>query len=277
MSTINQTSSASAGACNPEQINQYLQKIHSLGLTKNNDALPEQNTVEWRSLQKSLNTAFDALRKCREKAVPAFLTLLSAEHSQTIRCSAIIALGSMGVDAQPSVPALIELLKDADPEIPAYTARALAKIGASSVPALVQALADPEVSYGVAYALGHTDPTTPEIIDVLTKLVAETNRELDVRWMAAVGLDRNGVDMTSFFAEYALPSPYEESIKCLKEKGNWESSNVATHRDIYIFDVYTKQCRRVSSITVPPNPRVDPKELIEEGVKRVKEIFGKQQ
>ena len=276
MSAINQTAPASSEACTPEQINQHLQSIHRLGLTKNNDGLPEQNTAEWRSLQKSLNTAFNALRNCRDKAVPAFVTLLLAEHSQTIRCSAIIALGSIGADAQPAVPALIELLKDADIEIPAYAARALAKIGASSTPALVQALADPEVSYGVAYALGHTEPTAPEIIDVLTKLVADTNRELDTRWMAAVGLDHNGVDMTAFFAEHALPSPYEESIKCLKEKENWEPSNTAAHRDIYIFDVYTKQCRQASSIAAPPNPRVEPKELIKEGVKRVKEILGKE-
>jgi hypothetical protein len=76
-----------------------------------------------------------------------------------------------------------------------------------------------------------------------------TSNNLEVRWMAAAGLERNGVDVHSFLAQNNLPSPWKESVKCLREHENWDDRfDTLRYRKVYTFDVYTHQCIQIRTI-----------------------------
>jgi HEAT repeat protein len=79
-----------------------------------------------------------------------------------VRLRAAEALGNMGADAAPAVPALIATLPDETPS----------------------------VRSGVAFALGHIGPAAADAVPALVELLQDENRE--VRSMASVALGRIG-------------------------------------------------------------------------------------
>jgi HEAT repeat protein len=92
-----------------------------------------------------------------------------------VRETAADALARIGESA---VPALIDTLHDADPSIRTQAARALARLGPKAAPAvneLIVALNDPdkEVRQGAARALGQIGPDAEEAVPALIKALKD--------------------------------------------------------------------------------------------------------
>src|SRR5262249_54861119 len=79
------------------------------------------------------------------------------------------ALGRRGPAAKDAVPALVPLLKDADPFVRVEAGMTLAAVGAAAVPALTEALKDPDryERMGAALALGHLGKAARPAVDAL--------------------------------------------------------------------------------------------------------------
>lgn len=110
----------------------------------------------------------------------------------------VLALASSASAAPPRLPIsndelirrLILNLKDADPDIRQNLAQALAKIGASAVEPLIEALRDPlpERRAGAAYALGLIGSPARNALEPLLDALAD--KDLDVRRQAAYAVNR---------------------------------------------------------------------------------------
>lgn len=90
-------------------------------------------------------TAADSLGRIGDAAVPALITALE-DADRDVRAQAARALARMGPKAEAAIPALIEALDDDDKFVRQGAARALGQIGPlaeDAVPALMQALKDP--------------------------------------------------------------------------------------------------------------------------------------
>jgi len=87
-----------------------------------------------------------------------------------------------------AVPALLDTLKDDDPNICFYAACALATVGPEAVPSLVEALRDENegVRWGSAVALGRIGPKAKEAVPALEKSLKDEKGL--VRSMAAYAL-----------------------------------------------------------------------------------------
>ena len=91
-----------------------------------------------------------------------------------VRCVAAYALGKIGEQAAPAVPALTKALEDPDADVRHGVARALGKIGEQAAPAvsaLTKALKDPaaDVRRVAAYALGKIGEQAAPAVSALTK------------------------------------------------------------------------------------------------------------
>ena len=88
--------------------------------------------------------------------------LIKELQDQDVRAHAAWALGSIGEDAKDAVPALTQALQD--PEVRGDATEALVQMGKDAVPALVQALQDQNeyVRLHAAWALGEMG--TPEAL-----------------------------------------------------------------------------------------------------------------
>src|SRR5262245_55917685 len=80
----------------------------------------------------------------------ALLKALKNENRQ-VRLRAVRDLGNRGAAARAAVPALAELLREPDRDLPGQAAKALARIG-PAVPELIQALRDDEIRVRYAAA-----------------------------------------------------------------------------------------------------------------------------
>ena len=207
-------------------------------------------------------------------AIPALIVVVQQEQDYWVRNRAIVALGNMGEAAKTAIPDLVALLKDSDEKVHRIAAEALGEIGAEAISALIQAFEERAIRRDVVYALGRIKPTNQDVIDFLTKITNDESNDLEVRWMAAVGLDRNGVDMETFFVNHNLPSPYAESMKCLLNHDNWDSpGDTARKRVVYAFDVYTGQCVLIGY--VGGKLHAHPVDIYEQAVEMVQNFLGK--
>ncbi|MEG4503476.1 HEAT repeat domain-containing protein [Microcoleus sp. F6_B4] len=232
-------------------------------------------------------------------AVPA-LTAALQDQSWRVRYNAAEALGKIGQEAKTAIPALVALLKDSDEKVHRITAEALGEIGAEAISALIQAFEERALRRDVVYALGRIKLTNQEVIDVLTKITNDESNDLEVRWMAAVGLERNDVDMETFFVNHNLTSPYKESIQCMENREKWEDrsdtnafniitsqslvenhetwenrSDTARRRVVYAFDVYTGQCVLIGYVGGEGRRHAMPVDIYEQAVKMVQSFLGK--
>jgi HEAT repeat protein len=94
------------------------------------------------------DVAADALGRIGTPAVPALIEVLQNADPEA-RLKAIEVLGRMGDDAKDAVPELTRLLDDPDPRVRKAAARTVGHIGPAAqdaVPALMQTLLNPKVS-----------------------------------------------------------------------------------------------------------------------------------
>ncbi|MEM9151418.1 MAG: HEAT repeat domain-containing protein [Cyanobacteria bacterium P01_F01_bin.3] len=267
----NHSNSPRSEQCSEEKIAQHLQTIAQL-----EDRIGDSNS----SAEPAFSRAFIALGLCQSHAVTALLSLLAVQRAPKVRYNAVIMLGEIGPEATQAVPQLIEHLQDDDPEIHFLAAKALAKIGQQAVPGLFQALTEKRTQRDVVYALGQISPTTDEILTQLKRLVEDESADMNVRWMAAASLDRNGTDMGDFFLRHQLPAPFEKSLECMMENENWEQpideslSDQLQTRKLYIFDIYSQECKLAQTYDLS-RFRDSPQEVLEAAQERLRELLGK--
>lgn len=105
------------------------------------------------------------------RAVPRLIKGLEFEKT---RPYAVYILGEIGPEAEPAVPALVELIDDENPEVQREVMFALAKIGPgakAAVPKLIETLQECEgpVCFGACYALGSIGADAVDAKPVLRK------------------------------------------------------------------------------------------------------------
>lgn len=127
-----------------------------------------------------------------DKASPGAVTVLTAllrHNGREVRRAAVGALGSLGPDAKPALPALMTALRDPDFSDPISLAGALGCIGAPAVDPLVACLSDSRehVRARAALALGTGRTLAPTALRAL--LMAARDKDESVRaWaMASLG------------------------------------------------------------------------------------------
>jgi len=137
--------------------------------------------------------AIDALKSIGQDAVPALVRILIAPNS-TNQLQVFNVLGSMGTNAGPAVPVLIELLKNKDVDIAASalnTLDALLLSGATVVPAIAEIVDHPRlhdlaISTIVDYQ-SEAGPAIPRLVQCLT------NIDQDIAISAALALAQLGL------------------------------------------------------------------------------------
>ncbi len=130
------------------------------------------------------------------QSAPLLLGLLG-DPDPGLRACAIAGLGERR--SAEAVPALVDVLADASPFLARLASDALIQIGRAAVPALTQALVDPQAQqrrFLAARALAHL--AAPESIPALFHAL-EDDSSL-VQYWADEGLDRLGVGMLYFDA-----------------------------------------------------------------------------
>ncbi|MEO1387881.1 MAG: HEAT repeat domain-containing protein [Cyanobacteria bacterium J06634_6] len=228
------------GQCSPEKIVEHLKAISVLEPRLVAASSRDTESPEFAEIESALDRAFEPLFVCKSSAVPALIELLSPERHAQVRYRAAGTLGSIGMQA---------------------------------VPNLLEVLPSKQTQREVIYALGQVSPTNEEILKHLKVLAADNTVDMNVRWIAAASLNKNRVDMESFFQTHGLPIPFDESIKCLDANEDWERPlSDGQPRKIYVYDLYFQACRL--SATISPD-RSGPRELYEEVVDKVRELTGK--
>ena len=119
-------------------------------------------------------------RKLPRKLRAAFFQKLDWPDVNETRAAAAKALGLMGPDAQPAIPALGLALRSPARQVSVEAANALGHIGKSSVPVLMELLRDKDEStrHVAAYALGEIGPDAGAAVPALVGMLSETNEPL---------------------------------------------------------------------------------------------------
>ena len=115
-----------------------------------------------------------------------------ADPECAVRYQAVEALGAIGPDAAPAVPALVRAFDDQDESVRGKAADALGQIGAAAVPALIEVVhrRDAELRCHAITALGGAGPAAAAAIPDLVRALADPDEE--IRTAAAAGLGQIG-------------------------------------------------------------------------------------
>ena len=149
-----------------------------------------------------------ALSAVGEPAIDALVETLQSDDP-SMRTDAATILGDIGYAATPGVNALINATKDAEATVRQRAAEALGIISRSPapVPALIDALADPDVSVRTAatFALCRLGPQAAEAISVLERVLNDENRY--VRGDALFALQRiNTAEAKDTLIKHLMPA-----------------------------------------------------------------------
>lgn len=130
---------------------------------------------------------FKDMGPAAREAVPALADAMCNVHGDYVCTSAVDALCSLGPEARAAIPQMIQALSNQF--LSSHAVRVLARIGAAAVPALIQALRQPQerTREFAADALGDIGPAADAAVDDLTALLQEDS---DARWWAAYALAR---------------------------------------------------------------------------------------
>ena len=117
---------------------------------------------------------------------------MAASQNRDDRVAAAKALGEIGPDG---LPALTTLMLDRDNHIKAMAGLAVAKMGAKSVPRLIELLGSPDDStrLGAVLALRHVDPGAQPAVPALTELQQDPDpavRAAAARTLQLLALER---------------------------------------------------------------------------------------
>jgi HEAT repeat protein len=96
-------------------------------------------------------------QQLRERTVPHLIRLLSQEKADPVRTTAATTLGSLGLEAQAAVPALMQALEEEDAELRGSAAEALGKIGAAETEAKAKPVAA-RTAYSALLFFSKVDP-----------------------------------------------------------------------------------------------------------------------
>jgi HEAT repeat protein len=115
-----------------------------------------------------------------------------ADHDETVRQNAALALGRLGPAAASCVPALIEALGDEFGAVRSNAAAAVGAIGANpekAVPRLIEALGDPDAvtRRATAGALGRFGPRAASAVPALSKALKDSSRDVRINCAWAPG------------------------------------------------------------------------------------------
>ncbi len=148
-------------------------------------AAPDAAT-RWRAAEALGNLGAEA-----QPAVPA-LTGVLRDRSPDVRWRAAEALGKIGADAVSSVPSVAALLDDTDDLVRGEAAKALGRFGSAAgpaVPALSSGLRHPEVAFRreVAKALAKIGPAAQGAVPALTAALADKDKFVRMECARALG------------------------------------------------------------------------------------------
>jgi HEAT repeat protein len=134
--------------------------------------------------------------------------LFQVDHTVQRRYTAAMALGLMGTNAAPALPALVQALRDETMTVSMTAALDLGRLGTISLPGLMSALADPSVTARRAAMTGLIQ-LGPAAADAVPKLVNLLKDPAD-RPMARMALQAMGKPAVPHLAQQ-LNDPAEES------------------------------------------------------------------
>ena len=136
-------------------------------------------------------TMIDSLGLCGPQAVGAVPALARAteDSNATIRRKACAAIGALGPRAESGTASLMErLVLDEDPAVKDAAASALAQLGASSVPSLIELLEQggPELQWRAARALGQIGNAAEATQTALERSFENSTNEVRIEAVDAV-------------------------------------------------------------------------------------------
>jgi vesicle coat complex subunit len=155
---------------NSSQVNLYIQQLQSAN-------------------QQQRISAIESLVGLGKPVVPALVRALK-DKNPSVRSSAAIALGKMGVQATSAVPSLSHALQDENLEVRRSAAIAMGKLGRPAlVPYLVVKLQSPDASvrYSATHALSRFGADAKPAIPQLTKAIQDNNHAVRFGAVNAVG------------------------------------------------------------------------------------------
>lgn len=109
-----------------------------------------------------------------------------------VRRASMRALQMIKADRQVTIPLVVKLLQDADPNVAARALATIAEGGAEAVPALTAALEHPEARYWAALALSEMGAAAKPAVPALVKTLADDRPE--VRLQSTIALAEIGPD-----------------------------------------------------------------------------------
>lgn len=174
----------------------------------------------------------EAIRGVGTNAIPSLLTLVTQRTDRTGWIVANAGFQELRSDAAPAVPALMEFLKDTEPDIRSAAADYLGCIGApasNAAPHLAKALTDPdtEVRRSAVGALrdipGSPEVLVPALIAYLDGPHGDTNRAAGEKCMALWALHR-----------YARGS--SDALSALRRMANDADADVRKYADLFLRD-----------------------------------------
>lgn len=112
-----------------------------------------------------------ALTQLDEPVSVSLLTETLEYGGVTVRERIAPAIGKMGESARDAVPVLLKVVADGPDQSRRPAVDALIKIGKPAVPALIEALRDPQISDSAAYALGHIGEPAKNAVPELARLM----------------------------------------------------------------------------------------------------------
>ncbi len=116
--------------------------------------------------------------KLPNRIEPRFQRLFRINETVRRRHTAAMALGLMGTNAAPAIPALLEALRDPSISVSATAGMDLARIGPATLPGLVTALDDPSASTRRAAMIGLAQ-LGPAAGDAVPRLIALLQQPTD--------------------------------------------------------------------------------------------------
>jgi len=132
--------------------------------------------------------AVEALAYIGEPALPALLSIATNKAIMfTGRSEAATGIGSLGTNAAPAIPALLEMLDD--PFVAGDAAEALGAIGLEPqrvVPALARAALQPWDTHEIIHALGSFGPKAADAIPTLQQIAARRDKDSEFVRMYAI-------------------------------------------------------------------------------------------